>query len=310
MNFRAILLSISITLLVSGCAGNNNTQGSDSFYVEISNEKIDHVHGIGYLGENSDIFVATHHGIKRYSNGVWYETVINNHDYMGFQPTEVGFYASGHPERGSKLKNPLGIVKSEDFGASLENLVFYGETDFHYLAAGYNSLTLYALNEHPNRKLDKGLYYTTDEGTTWRKSAMDGFTARSIGNIATHPTKSNMVAISSSQGLYFSDNYGDTFTLITSPNPITTVEFQEDTLLYVMVDEQEIALYQRELASNNEHTLSLPTNITLQNPILFLTSNPHNRKEIMVVTFQNEFFQTFNFGDNWVNITPTLNPAQ
>ena len=139
---------------------------------------------------------------------------------------------------------------------------------------------------------------------------MDGFTARSIGNIATHPTKSNMVAISSSQGLYFSDNYGDTFTLITSPNPITTVEFQEDTLLYVMVDEQEIALYQRELASNNEHTLSLPTNITLQNPILFLTSNPHNRKEIMVVTFQNEFFQTFNFGDNWVNITPTLNPAQ
>ncbi|MED4017533.1 F510_1955 family glycosylhydrolase [Sutcliffiella cohnii] len=308
MNFKAILLSFTIILLVTGCVANNNIQGSDSFYVELSNDKVDHVHGIGYLGENSDIFVATHHGIKRYSNGVWYETVTNNHDYMGFQATEVGFYASGHPEKGSKLKNPLGLVKSEDLGASLDTLAFYGETDFHYLAAGYNSLTIYALNEHPNKELDTGLYYTTDEGDTWKKSKMNGFTARSIGNIATHPTKSNMVAISTSQGLYFSDNYGDTFTLITSLNPVTTVEFQEDILLYVLMDGQGISLYQRELASSRDQTLSLPTNITLQNPILFLTSNPQNRDEVVVVTLQNEFFQTSNFGDNWEDITPTINP--
>lgn len=310
MNFKAILLLISIIFLVTGCVDNNNTQGSDSFYVEISNEKVDHVHGIGYLGEDSDIFVATHHGIKRYSNGVWYETVTNNHDYMGFQATKVGFYASGHPEPGSKLKNPLGLVKSEDFGESLENLAFYGETDFHYLAAGYNSLTIYALNEHPNKELENGLYYTTDEGETWEKSAMNGFAARSIGNIATHPTHSNMVTISTSHGLYFSDDYGDTLTLITSPNPVTTVEFQEDTLLYVMMDGQEIFLYQRELASSSEQTLSLPTNITLQNPILFLASNPYNRDELVVVTFQNEIFQTSNSGDNWEDITPILNPSQ
>ena len=50
----------------------------------------------------------------------------------------------------SNLKNPLGIMKSTDQGNTLEKIKFYGEIDFHYLAASYYNHTLYVYNEHPN----------------------------------------------------------------------------------------------------------------------------------------------------------------
>ena len=50
------------------------------------------------------ISIATHSGIKVYQNGKWFETATQLHNYVGFQATEDGFFASGHPEPGEFLK--------------------------------------------------------------------------------------------------------------------------------------------------------------------------------------------------------------
>ena len=72
----------------------------------------------------SGVSIATHSGIKVYQNGKWLEAKTGLHDYMGFQATKNGFFASGHPEPGANLKNPLGLMKSSDGGNTLEKLAF------------------------------------------------------------------------------------------------------------------------------------------------------------------------------------------
>ena len=47
-------------------------------------------------------------------------------------------------------------MKSSDGGNTLEKLAFYGESDFHNLAVGYNTETIYLYNERPNSKLQQG----------------------------------------------------------------------------------------------------------------------------------------------------------
>lgn len=83
----------------------------------------------------------------------------------GLSSNENGFFASGHPEPGANLKNPLGLMKSSDGGNTLEKLAFYGESDFHNLAVGYNTEAIYLYNERPNSKLQQGFIsvQTTDK---------------------------------------------------------------------------------------------------------------------------------------------------
>ncbi|MBN2981809.1 hypothetical protein [Cohnella algarum] len=93
---------------------------------------------------------------------------------MGFSMVDDGFYSSGHPARGSKKKNPFGIVKSTDEGRSLETLTLYGEVDFHGMSVGYKSHTIYIFNLEPNSAIETtGLNYSTDEAKSWTMSEMN-----------------------------------------------------------------------------------------------------------------------------------------
>lgn len=276
-------------------------QSSDDteFFEEVTDVKIDHIHGMGYAGNQNEVYIATHDGLVKYLNNKWYLTSKNNHDYMGFQAINKGFYSSGHPEPGSNLENPLGLIKSTDAGESFKKLAFYGETDFHYLAAGFNSHTIYAINESPNSQLESGLYYSEDEGSSWKRSKMEGNSSNSIGNIAAHPTQSNMIGISTDKGLFLSDNYGDLLQLVSEPTPITTLEFQEDSILYSAFKEDTVTLFKQELTTQKVIELSLPSEVSQKNPVLYVASNPNNREEITIVTYKNDIYQTKDNGSKW-----------
>jgi hypothetical protein len=295
-NFKWFVSLSLISIFLAGCG--KETQNTETFE-EVSDVKIEHIHGLGYAGNNNQLYLATHDGLVRYSDNKWYEITKNKHDYMGFQAVDTGFYSSGHPEPGSDLKNPLGLIKSTDEGHSFKKLAFYGETDFHYLAAGFNSHMIYAINEKPNSKLETGLYYSEDEGKTWEQSKMQGFSASAIGNLSTHPTKASIIGISTDKGLYFSEDNGDRFKVISKAVPVTTLEFQEDSMLYFAMNEDKPGLYKQELSSQNVTEIPVPTEINDNNPIMFITSNPKNRDEITVITHQNNIYQTQDNGGNW-----------
>ncbi|MBO1511313.1 F510_1955 family glycosylhydrolase [Metabacillus bambusae] len=293
------LLFISIFLTACTEEETKNATNSSDIFKEIKDVKIEHIHGMGYAGNNNNLYLATHDGLVRFSNNKWYKISENNHDYMGFQAIDEGFYSSGHPEKGSNLKNPLGLIKSTDAGSSFKKLAFYGEIDIHYLAAGYSSHTIYVINEMQNSEIGTGLYYSEDEGKNWTKSHMQGVSFNSIGNIATHPTKSNMIGISTDNGLFISDDYGGQFNVFSKSTPVTTLQFQENSILYFSLNGNNSALIKQELTTQEEVNLPIPAKVNQENPVMFIASNPKNRNEITLVTFKSDIYQTKDNGTTW-----------
>lgn len=145
--YAGLLLLISI---LSACSTNEEKAYS---FEEVENDTFEHLHGLGYINGGPEIVISTHDGLYEYGKSGWKEATSEKHDYMGFQAIREGFFSSGHPEPGSAYKNPLGLIKNMDRGASFEKLAFYGEIDFHYLTAGYDSNAIYVFNEMPTNEM-------------------------------------------------------------------------------------------------------------------------------------------------------------
>jgi hypothetical protein len=278
----------------------SNTVPSD-FYKEIPSGKVEHIHGIGYAGNLPGISVATHKGLKIYRNGKWLEAEKQQHDYMGFQATKDGFFASGHPDPGSKLKNPLGLIKSKDGGRSFDTLAFYGETDFHSMSAGYNNGAVYVYNEKPNSKLKTGFYYSTDNGNTWEQSKLNGI-PNGISSFAVHPDKSSVVTISTKEGVFLSTDYGNTFQQLSKPKETIAIAFGNDEIIYSYITEQkQQGLIKQSIATNEENNINTPS-LDAKDQILYISQNPQTPAEIVFVTTKVNVFRTTDSGENWDQI--------
>lgn len=145
---RKIIGVLLAVILLAGCSGD----AAGSFEILFEGE-MNHVHGMGYAGNDNGLYFASHVGLKIYRDGEWFETTDNFHDYMWFNATDEGFMTSGRPSTDSDLLNPLGIQRSEDGGETLEEIAFQGETDFHDMAVSYNSQDLFLINPAPNSLL-------------------------------------------------------------------------------------------------------------------------------------------------------------
>ncbi len=284
-----------LILVLSACNSNENEVYS---FTEVKNNKIDHIHGLGYINGGSNFVIATHYGLYEYGKDGWTEANSQKHDYMGFQAVREGFFSSGHPEEGSEYKNPLGLIKSIDKGASFEQLSFYGEIDFHYLAAGYDSNTIYVLNEMPVEDMRAGLHYSTDEGASWTEADMNGFTSKYISNLSAHPTRKELLAIGSKDGLFISDDYGQNFKLMNDNQNITYVTLNETGGAYTYFGNDTVYLKLFLYESNEEINIQLPKNLNMD-PIMFIAVNPENQKEIVFVTNNNNIYLTKDEGLSW-----------
>ncbi|MFX3623331.1 MAG: F510_1955 family glycosylhydrolase [Ectobacillus sp.] len=278
-------------------AGTANPQ---DFYNVISSGKIDHVHGIGYPGNMPGITIATHEGLKVYQDGKWLETKGQNNDYMGFQATKDGFYASGHPEEGSSLKNPLGLVKSTDGGKTLKQLAFYGESDFHYLAVGYNSHSMYLFNEQGNSKLKKGFYYSADEGKSWKQSKLTGLSA-AASMFAVHPDKASVIAMSTKEGIFLSTDYGNTFKLFSDKIETSAITIGAEDLIYSYTKDKKQGLIKQSFATSQTVEIALPA-LDTNDHIMYVAQNPKAPSEIAFVTMNTNVFVTADDGKSWKQI--------
>ncbi|MDA1632303.1 MULTISPECIES: F510_1955 family glycosylhydrolase [Bacillus cereus group] len=311
-------LTITSLFIISGCSSNAETAPvkketvqsqpknketatavPSNFYKEIASGKIAHIHGIGYAGNMPGISIATHNGIKVYQNGKWFETTTQLHDYMGFQATKNGFFASGHPERGANLKNPLGLMKSSDGGNTLEKLAFYGESDFHNLAVGYNTEAIYLYNERPNSKLQQGFYFSTNNGQDWRNSKLKGLSS-TMHSFSVHPDQVSVVAVSTKDGVYLSTDYGNTFELFSTSLESTAVTLSNEDVIYAPINKQIIT--KKSIATNEETNIQTPS-LDAKDAIMYISQNPQNSAEIVFATLKANLFLSTDEGKTWKQIT-------
>jgi hypothetical protein len=258
--------------------------------------KIDHIHGIGYAGNQAVPFFAAHDGLKVYENGSWYKTKKENNDYMGFNATADGFYSSGHPGVDSQLPNPFGIKKSTDNGQTLENLTLEGEVDFHLMGVGYKNPTIFVMSPHENSLMEANTFYVSeDDGKTWNEVAAKGLDDELL-SIVVHPEDGNKIAAVGQKGIYLSDDKGESFELITSGLQGTSVFFTKDDLIYGTFDGN-ASLIKRSLNDNSEEEILLPE--MKQDAVLYFAINPQDEKEMTFVSFNGNIYQTKDNAESW-----------
>lgn len=311
-------IAITSLFIITGCSSNAETApvkkdtvqsqrkhtetvntSPQNFYKETTSGKIEHIHGIGYAGNMLGVSIATHSGIKVYHNGKWFETKTELHDYMGFQATKNGFFASGHPEPGANLKNPLGLMKSSDSGNTLEKLAFYGESDFHNLAVGYNTEAIYLYNERPNSKLQQGFYFSTNNGQDWKNSKLKGLSS-TIHSFSVHPDQSSVVAVSAKDGVYLSTDYGNTFELFSTSLESTAVTLSNEDVFYAPINKHMIT--KKSIATNEETNIQTPS-LDSKDAIMYISQNPQNSSEIVFATMKANVFLSTDEGKTWKQIT-------
>ncbi len=254
------------------------------------------IHGLGFSSDGSQLSVPAHDGLRIFMDGQWQVPNLPVNDYMGYSPTDNGFYSSGHPGPGSGLINPLGLVTSADGGQTINTLAFAGETDFHIMGVGYESHTVYVLNSAPNSQLSTGLYYTSNEGQTWEQSLMQGISTRPF-QIAVHPTQASVIALATEGGLFLSNDSGNTFTQVSQNAPISSASFDPNGSRLIF-GYQRLNLYN--LDNGEINALQTPT-ITGDDAIGFIAVSPVS-DEIAFATYNKDIYLSADNGLSWAQI--------
>lgn len=255
------------------------------------------IHGMSFTGDGNQLRVATHTGIVSYEDGSWSRPTLPINDYMGYSGTEDGFFSSGHPGAGSNLINPIGLVRSQDFGATVQTINFLGETDFHVMGASYYGDTVYVLNPSQNSLLTPGLHYSLDAGQNWEQSAASGLTANPT-QIAVHPTEPNLVALATQSGVFLSNDFGNTFSQATNTGAVTSIAFDPngDRLLFGMD-----ALFEYDLQTGQSNPLPSTPQIDAQQVIFYIGINPVT-DELAVSTSDRDLYYSHDGGETWTPI--------
>jgi hypothetical protein len=303
---RRALAALLLALLLAGCTGVGagetpippDQSGTTAAAAgEDANVQMLHIHGLGFAPDGRQLIVPAHDGLRIYVEGKWLIPDVPVHDYMGYTPSSDGFYSSGHPDPTSGLVNPFGLVKSIDGGKTLINLGFSGETDFHFMAVGYQNHAIYVGNPAANSQLQPGIHYSLDDGKTWQPSALQGLTAQPI-QMAVHPLEANVVAMATEDGLFLSTDHGNSFTLIGEGGTVSAVAFISDGKA-LLFGYQQLSTY--DLSAQQSTALSPPT-IAAEDAIGYIAVNPVRADEIALATFGKDIYLSPDRGQSWTQI--------
>ncbi|WP_298591797.1 F510_1955 family glycosylhydrolase [uncultured Kocuria sp.] len=173
---------------------------------------ITHVHAITRDAATGTVLLATHEGLFRLQDRELTQ-VGPAVDLMGFTVTPEGRYlASGHPGAGTDLPEPVGLIGSTDRGETWEVLSRGGESDFHTLAAGPDSVLGF----------DGQLRVGTD-GRSWEIREIPSAPA----SLAIAPGTGTVLA-TTEDGVLRSDDDGATWDALDTPQLMSRVAWADD----------------------------------------------------------------------------------
>jgi len=178
---------------------------------------VSHIHHVKVI-ENK-VLVLTHEGLfelvgKNEMKLVGKEKI----DVMGFTSLGKVLFASGHPSVGSKMPNPIGLVKSIDGGLSWKAVSLVGKVDFHFLEGAGSDL--YGADSQTGN-----LIYSADSGKTWKSLGTNTFT-----DIAVSPDMPAMAIAINNSELLLTENAFKSTTKIKNNLKITQIEWRNSGL--------------------------------------------------------------------------------
>ena len=180
-------------------------------------DSVSHIHHVKVV-ENK-VLVLTHEGL--------YEFVSKNEmkligkdkiDVMGFTTLGKTWVASGHPSQGSKMPNPIGVMKSLDGGSNWKAVSLVGKVDFHFLEGAGSDL--YGADSQSGN-----LLHSADSGMTWNSLGTNAFT-----DIAVSPEMSGMAIAVKNSELLLTENAFKSTSKIMSKLKITQIEWNKSGL--------------------------------------------------------------------------------
>lgn len=259
-----------------------------------------HVHGLAFTPDGGALVVPAHIGLAVYRDGRWSSAPGPAHDFMGFSVAKNAIYTSGHPAPGSPLRNPLGLIKSTDGGKTWQQLSLYGEADFHDIAVGYQTNVVYVISGWANSQMPQpGIYYTRDEGKTWKGSELGGISSP-INSIAAHPGDAATVALGTMSGPYLSRDFGQRFRRVGPGKAVTAVFFELDGKHLLFASEDASALVRVALDGGSNQNLKLPA--LASDFVAYIARSPADRKELAIATRKRHVFISKDAGKTWKQI--------
>lgn len=163
---RPIPLALAATALgaalaLSGCAAPDPSEPA-ALPEEGAQAALGHVHGVGVDPGNGALYIASHLGVFRVSDGGQPERVADRwQDTMGFAIVGPGhFLGSGHPDlREEDLPASLGLIESTDGANTWAPVSLQGKADFHAIEPVGGRIYAY--------DSQSGSLLTSDDKKTW-----------------------------------------------------------------------------------------------------------------------------------------------
>ncbi|WP_214703199.1 MULTISPECIES: F510_1955 family glycosylhydrolase [unclassified Exiguobacterium] len=296
---RTFMLSLLLTpLLLSACGAeeepsdtnqseNETTATQDMWQRVGADEMVSHIHGAGFWQDDERPVIATHAGLMEYREDGWYTLPTNRHDYMGFEVVEDGFYASGHPDRRTDFKNPLGVMHGKNHGVVLESRSLEGEADFHYMSAGYATGTLYVYLEEATSELEPGFYRSIDGGSSFEPMQVQGIEEAQVAGIVADATDAERVFLYGPSGILVSNDSGDSFEPLVEAEQVVTVGADEGQLAYVRQTDGSFEGVRFNLDDESTETFNLPELQADAVPIKLAVKEEH----MLLVTSDNSVYE-------------------
>ena len=173
---------------------------------------VSHIHHVKVI-ENK-VLVLTHEGLFELVGENDMKLVGKDRiDVMGFTSLGKVLVASGHPAIGSKMPNPIGLVKSLDGGLTWKAISLVGKVDFHFLEGAGSDL--YGADSQTGKFM-----YSADSGQTWRTLGTNTFT-----DIAVSPEIPAMAIAIKNSELLLTRNAFESTTKIKNSLKITQIEW-------------------------------------------------------------------------------------
>ena len=206
---KKIVIAVVISLMMGGQSAHASGENIGS---------LSHIHAV--KAHKDQIILGTHEGVYRYLDEKTVKRIsTETFDVMGLAISSKGFFASGHPGKGSKLPEPVGLLSSSDGGKSWKNIALSGEVDFHTLETVGDEI--YGADSGSGQ-----LMYSSDAGKSWVKRG-----ANTFSDIALNPKgKGSVLAIKDGK-LHRSTNALKSSKQIDLPFQIGSIDWIDGSLI-------------------------------------------------------------------------------